>query len=201
MANEEINENEEQINPYLEPLEELREKFYQLLDELQVFPNNNIVDWNRNVDLYWKWENEEPIPDTPDPDPEGDDDLPVNIVVSRNEVIKTVRNLKTEKIEADRQAAISAGQIINDWNAWQKEEEKKYSCLKDAEDRIKALKEATLTEEWTLCSDSLPLSYMQVLTTDNNGIVQINSLDSNNEWSSESEIIAWIDLPSPYSSN
>lgn len=195
----------QETNPYLEPIENLRQIFSQLLDEPQVFPNANIVDWNRNVDLYWKWENQEPIdPDPPTPpDPEGDDDLPVDIVVSRNAVVKIVRNIKKEYIERDRLKKIEeSSEPITDeeWEIWKEEEEAKYACLTEVENGVLSLDAAVLKEEWTPCTEDLPpLSYMSYLTSDSNKIIGIHAIDGNGEWiGTEVPIQAWITLPVPY---
>ena len=207
----------QEINPYLEPIEELREIFSQLLDEPQVFPNEDVANWNRNVDLYYKWIDGGDQPPTPDPDPdpsgdddddddEGDDDLGEDIIISRNEAIKVVRNIKKEYINRDKnQKIINADHEITEeeWTEWEAEEAEKYVCLDEVEQDIFMLPVDVLKEEWTLCTQDLPTNYVQVMTCNNKGIIGMHYLDSDSNWKNwftgevdtTNVILGWMHLP------
>ena len=213
----------QETNPYLEPIEELRETFSQLLNEPEVFPSASVADWNMNVDLYYKWidgGNQPPFdPDEPEPDPgpgpdPGGDDIPVeDIVISRNAVFKIIDNTKKEYIERDKaEKILNTDTEITDeeWVEWQAEEENKYACLKDVRIDVSMLDFDVVKDEWewTLCTEDLPENtYYPVLTSNKKGVVGIGYLDNNNNWkvwgsgkivTEEEEILAWMFLPSAY---
>lgn len=202
------------INPYLEPLEDLKDQFSELLEELEVFPSNSVTEWNRNVDLYWKWENGGDQPPTPGPDPDpgpepdpgGDDDLGEDIIISRNEAVKVVRNIKKEYINRDKnQKIINADHEITEeeWTEWEAEEAEKYVCLDEVEQDIFMLPVDVLKEEWTLCTQDLPTNYVQVMTCNNKGIIGMHYLDSDSNWKNwftgevdtTNVILGWMHLP------
>jgi len=127
----------------------------------------------------------------------------VDIVVSRNEVIKIINRVKKDFIARDKQKKINESpEIITDeeWEIWEQEEETKYACLTEVKNYVLNLDAAVLKEEWTPCTEDLPpLSYMSYLTSDSNEIVGIHSINGNGEWiNAEVPIKAWITLPAPY---
>ena len=219
----------ETTNPYKANLDQLIDKFnekfrYLIVSDQEKYPetitSKEVGDWNKNVDLYWKWEaggNQPPVdPENPDPesDPypifpeDGGEDLPSDIVVSRNEVIELVRGIKRRFLELDRNQKIETATEPIDWDSWLEQEEEKYACLTDVENEILLLNSVVLTEEnWIPCAEDIPNTpYRHVITSSRRGAIGMHYLDNNNTWKRlytgneevEEEILAWMPCPSVY---
>lgn len=205
----------ETTNPYKANLDQLIDKFnekfrYLIVSDQEKYPetitSEEVGDWNKNVDLYWKWEaggNQPSVdPDDPDPTPidpgptidpdiPGGDDLPMNIIVNRNDVVVMLRRLKVELLNAYK-----TQKILNQ-EEWTEEDEHRYDCLDEAEDRMMSLPPATISDNWTPCTESLPDTFTQVFTVDEDGYINKEYLESKNpiKWSTDKEIVAWMTLP------
>lgn len=133
----------------------------------------------------------------------------MDIVVSRNEVINIIREAKKRYIQRDRQEKlINATEEITEleWEEWKTIEENKYAHLSEIEASILLLDADVLKEEWTPCEEDLPTPYIRVLTSDNKEDINMNYVDSENNWKNGStgdiitdrEILAWMFAPQHY---